>query len=241
MSDEPAYQFVRAEEDRHRLTVHCRADQGERSVVFSRHDEPGTYTPKRFSVSGSRRSESGELTVFFAVAGCEGAHLFGITDADGNTIEKGTYVTHYLSFEASGEDVIRLSHQLHDFMQPAEEAVKFYKPHLDGLAFGDDHLTITSSYDALTLGLATDRYRYTFVDYKIRSAPIRGFIYLRFGFLDENNKPLHVQFAAPDDDAARADQELRDFFKTRPELGQKVSTYGIGLEEATVTQTEAQE
>lgn len=221
--NQPAYDFVRVEETRGYLTLHYRDDTDEHALTLSAHDEPGAFTLVGTYFPGRGSDETGEAQLLLHKDGCEGVDL-----------PEGFSVTHSLAVKLPKQDTYKLAHRLFDFTHSAEDVVKAFarsRAHLDDLAFGDDHLTITSNYDTLTLGLIPERYRFAFTDYKPQGAPIRGFLYLQFGFTDENGEPFHVKFAAPDDDAARIDGELRDFFRARPEFGKKVGTFGIADEQ----------
>ena len=212
MSDELVFPFVRAEEDRRTLTVYYLTKQGESSVTFSRRGQPEGYALKSYSSSAWSRSTNDEIVeMYFCIAGFEGWHLFREVDEAGNTVKEGVLVTHNLKVKLSGEDGVRLSRKLSAFIRPAESLVNGYKPHLDDLAFGDDHFTITDAYDTFTFGVNTDRYRFTFTEYGLRDAPIRGFLYLWFSFTDEHGAPHTAHFAVTDDDAARLYPDLKAY------------------------------
>jgi hypothetical protein len=220
----PAATFIRADEDKHTLTVHYRTSSGELAqIVFSARGEPEGYELATVMLP-ERRRERSHVDIYFKIDGAESVK-----------IHDGVSVSHHLVLETPTEEgSLRLRHQLSSFMHTTENVVKQLmngKPHMDNLAFGEDHIAITSSYDTLTLGLTPDRYRFTFTDYSLRSVPIRGFIFMAFGFLDENGDKFNVQFAATHDDAFRMDSELRAFFKAHPEFGQTVGPYRIGSEE----------
>lgn len=235
----PVFTFVRAEEDKHTLSVYYRDEAGTlASTTFSDRGEPEGHTLRSYSRSGWRPDEPCVVELYFAIDGAEGVNLFSSHDVQGNVVEEGVFVTHSLRLALSVEDASRLEGRVLTFMQTAEAVVERLtngKPHVDALVFDEDHIAVTSFYDTLTLSLTQGCYRFTFNNYGLRSAPVRGFIFLRFGFLDENGEEFHVQFAAENDDAARMDGELKAFFRAHPEFGKTVNLYGVTSEVSNVT------
>jgi hypothetical protein len=215
----PINTFVQAEEGKRALTVHYRTEIGEPgAITFSEQGQPEGYRLELVSVGGRASQEMSHVDMYFTVDGAQAVEIMQITNAEGVKVKDGVLVTHYTSVHLPREDAHRLSWQLHNFVQPAEYLIKELSPRIpriESISYVDDYITVHfNRYRFFKLGLVPDKYRFTFSDYKLRSAPIDGFICMVFSFLDEKGDDFSVQFASPLEDAARMDIELRDFLES---------------------------
>ncbi len=223
---EPTFSLVRTEEGRHTLTVYYRTEAGEEQITFSRRGEPEGYRLRLVGCSADSSDDTETVSMCIATGKSEGMRIGA---------PPYVRVTHCLNVVCPEEESIRLTHQLSNFRRSADDVVKgLYKPRVDDLSLSNDSFSITTGYDTLTFGMTSERYRFTFTDFKVSDAPIRGFLYLVVGFIDEDGKEHHVQFAATNDEAIYFHGELGAFVRANPQFGKKVDNFGISEEATTL-------